>query len=465
MAPSTKKTKGEVLWREAWLATPFFGIVESSAEKLVIRCDDVSAEYGEDPEVLNDGRTVFVTPGDQVSFGVVARDKQAPIAVNVWRTGERKKKEKRKKAGDVAMDSYFDAWEEEEDQGKTKNKKPSYSYRWDGRANLPEELQGDLMGVVRSQSAGSGNYWLDCEEVFAVYERDVCIVSHQMPRGIGVGDCIKFKITAPRNDNASPLAESIKKAHGDKAEGLLLKFKRMKGKGKGKGKDKGKGKGMRQAWNKETMRMLGIVKKKSVATGRHYVLCQDISDVYGVEAQIPEHELPDDVKVGDRISFDALEPEEGIKGTPLACNIRKVGTAGGKKRMPVVDDDDDGEEGEYADGEEAEIGDEVAEDEDDGEEVTVGKDELAEAEAAERLEFAAEEGDDEEVEAAPKKKKRKRTVEDPESLEGWIEMQDVIFAGEKPLKKGWIRIRSKSKGLVYYYNKETGESTGQAPLK
>merc|ERR1719401_1690392 len=77
--------------------------------------------------------------------------------------------------------------------------------------------------------------------------------------------------------------------------------------------------------------MTGIVKKKSVLTGRHFVFCQDISDVYGKDVQIPMEEEPDGVTLqcGDRISFEVDEPEEGSDVTPLARNVRVIQTRGG----------------------------------------------------------------------------------------------------------------------------------------
>mmetsp|Transcript_48810 Transcript_48810/g.85154 ORF Transcript_48810/g.85154 Transcript_48810/m.85154 type:complete len:320 (-) Transcript_48810:34-993(-) len=233
MAPARKKSKGAALWREAWEATPHSGMVELSAaeDRLVIRCDTVSAEYGKDAEILDDGRTVTVAPGDHVAFGVIARDGLAPVAVNVWRAPLKKKKRKAREAleQDMVEDSGFDfsSWAGPEGEKRRR------------REALPEALAGELLAVIRNQSASSGNYWLESEEVFAEYQRDACVLFHTMPRGIGVGDAIYFEVSAPQNDYASPLAENIRKATGDAAEALMLKFKR-KGKGKGKGKKGGK---------------------------------------------------------------------------------------------------------------------------------------------------------------------------------------------------------------------------------
>mmetsp|Transcript_72807 Transcript_72807/g.210789 ORF Transcript_72807/g.210789 Transcript_72807/m.210789 type:complete len:86 (+) Transcript_72807:1289-1546(+) len=52
---------------------------------------------------------------------------------------------------------------------------------------------------------------------------------------------------------------------------------------------------------------------------------------------------------------------------------------------------------------------------------------------------------------------------EPDTPEEWQELQDEMFPGMPPLLPGWIRIRSKSKGLVYYYNMETGASSAKEP--
>jgi len=76
-------------------------------------------------------------------------------------------------------------------------------------------------------------------------------------------------------------------------------------------------------------------------SGRHFVLCQDISDVYGKDCQIPEDEIPEGVelKCGDRISFEADEPDEGIERCPLARNIKLL-----TKRTNAAGDGDDEDE-------------------------------------------------------------------------------------------------------------------------
>merc|ERR1712039_639928 len=83
-------------------------------------------------------------------------------------------------------------------------------------------------------------------------------------------------------------------------------------------------------------------------TGAHWILCQDISDVYGVDAQIPVEEIPDGLKIGDRISFDVDEPPVGHRGTPLARNVRRLaaGLPGAAKKTAAVFGDGEDEDGE-----------------------------------------------------------------------------------------------------------------------
>merc|ERR1712062_366452 len=51
----------------------------------------------------------------------------------------------------------------------------------------------------------------------------------------------------------------------------------------------------------------------------------------------------------------------------------------------------------------------------------------------------------------------------PESVDGWVKAQHRLFSGLSKLPKGWIRMRSKSKGLIYFYNVDTGASSGTEP--
>lgn len=56
-------------------------------------------------------------------------------------------------------------------------------------------------------------------------------------------------------------------------------------------------------------------------------------------------------------------------------------------------------------------------------------------------------------------------VADPATPAEWAAKQHLLFAGMPELRKGWIRIRSKSKGDLFYYNTTTGESVYEEPLK
>merc|ERR1712060_972448 len=56
----------------------------------------------------------------------------------------------------------------------------------------------------------------------------------------------------------------------------------------------------------------------------------------------------------------------------------------------------------------------------------------------------------------PEKDKPLAFVDDPATPEEWAAKQHLLFAGMPELKKGWIRIRSKSKGHLFYYNIATG---------
>ena len=51
----------------------------------------------------------------------------------------------------------------------------------------------------------------------------------------------------------------------------------------------------------------------------------------------------------------------------------------------------------------------------------------------------------------------------PESLTDWIEQQDKFFGQLRKLPANWIRICSRPKGTVYFYNTESGESARSEP--
>lgn len=235
------------------------------------------------------------------------------------------------------------------------------------------------------------------------------------------------------------------------------------------------------------MRMVGIVKKKSLNTGRHFVSCQDISDVYGRDAQIPLEEMLPDLGFGDRISFEVDEPGEGFSGTLCARNIKKLGveTSNRRKGRDEMGDGEDeefsGDDNAAAEEEEPEESTEQAAWQDEGEELEevaepearpASRDEqdldselqtlsdtLGELVAAEREEISAL------TRSAMTKLAASAPTEDPDTTQGWIKHQDTIFAGLPKLPKDWIRIRSKSKGLVYFYNTRLGKSSGEEPTE
>merc|ERR1712107_770996 len=119
-------------------------------------------------------------------------------------------------------------------------------------------------------------------------------------------------------------------------------------------------------------------------------------------------------------------------------------------------------------------------------ESTVLQEDIDDAEVSERLEAelailnAIEAGDENIAIAKENHKAQKKSadrnrcgvlavtptpLQDPDTVEEWIALQDAIFGSLPPLPKGWIRIRSKSRGLVYFYNTKTGESTPEMPKR
>lgn len=472
MAPLVKATKADAVWRETWVPTPYSGEVdiakddETSAEHLVIRCAEVVEEFGSDARILNDGRTVGVAVGDQVLFGAVKRLGRAPIAVNIWRKPKKRKKRDVEAEDDRVAGTQGDGNEDNWQEARLKK-----SFRQDPDVQcqddytvLPTSLTGDLVGVVRNQSPRTGDYFIECHKIFKHYEKDAKIRMHEMPREITIGCAIVFQLDPPVNENNAPRATNIRRADDTVDAQDILQQARMRKGGKGLGKAPQRFGGI--------MRMVGLVKRPSPRTGRHFIFCQDISDVYGQDAQIPVDEIPaDGLKVGDRISFDVEEPPEGHTGIPFARNVVIVGATGKAKPVIKQDPDDDLGDGEDDCDEDMQL-EEMNDDEADlaeEKELVVDKAEIDEFEAENRAEAAIAKQMAAERSYIAKKntptKQSSSSEGDPKTTDGWIAAQERLFGDQPKLKPGWIRIRSKSTGKLYFYNTNTGESAADPPLR
>mmetsp|Transcript_25861 Transcript_25861/g.60236 ORF Transcript_25861/g.60236 Transcript_25861/m.60236 type:complete len:258 (+) Transcript_25861:58-831(+) len=53
----------------------------------------------------------------------------------------------------------------------------------------------------------------------------------------------------------------------------------------------------------------------------------------------------------------------------------------------------------------------------------------------------------------------------PTSVDGWVAAQKRLFGHMDPLPAGWIRMVSKSRNVIYFYNVRTGESSGEVPTR
>jgi len=107
-----------------------------------------------------------------------------------------------------------------------------------------------------------------------------------------------------------PAGEAAGKASG-KGVG---NWKGQQAKGKGKGASPGKGKS-------ETF--FGLVHQVGEKTGNMLVKSWKVSERYGQEAMIPKLANPAGAVLGDKISFEVLEREDGAR--PLAVNIQVRG--------------------------------------------------------------------------------------------------------------------------------------------
>eukprot|EP00434_Breviolum_minutum_P035396 symbB.v1.2.031333.t1/scaffold3624.1/size53936/3 len=171
------------------------------------------------------------------------------------------------------------------------------------------------------------------------------------------------------------------------------------------------------------IRMLGSVQKPG-ANGRFSVFCQDISDVYGRDAEIPPEHAPSTLQVGDRISFTVQELEGTMTNSgPIWAKDVQVLGSGSLSKPPALGD---GEDLEGAD--ELELKDDGGET-DEGEDVAL---EVLDDAFADELQDAK--------------------AKMPNTPEEWQAAQSRFFSGRPKLRPHWIRIRSKSTGKVYFYN-------------
>eukprot|EP00929_Paragymnodinium_shiwhaense_P100749 TRINITY_DN632_c4_g1_i1.p1 TRINITY_DN632_c4_g1~~TRINITY_DN632_c4_g1_i1.p1 ORF type:complete len:585 (+),score=144.82 TRINITY_DN632_c4_g1_i1:135-1889(+) len=497
---------GEAAWRDAWEASTFLGEValeadeKSGGEKLIISCSEVVTEHGRQALIVDDGRTVGISVGDRVAFGVIAPSgkQRSPVAVNVWRVPKKRK----------VVDAEAKQWEEwgslggdfnyaQDVGGKKAKKEAALTGK---KVASADPTQSEQSGVVKSQSNNSGNYFVQCAASEARWGRDVTIRYYDMPPGVGVGDAVRFWLQAPTHVDYAPTAYDVHMIQGEEAEAIkqqaMEERRAAKGKGKGKGGSKGYTPSFGLASRGPSVAMTGIVKKKSANTGRHFIFCQDISDVYGADAQIPNEELElldAELKCGDRISFEIDEIEPGSKPYPLARNIKVLGRGGsasaGGSRAKIASASGFGlsaaslGDGEDADGEIDDLEDipepedeEPAEvDEprvtaedgelDDDDRLEAGEEaEVTKKQSASTASTKAKGPPEDAPSVAPQAKPEAPVPEKmPTTMEEWKAAQSRLFGHLPKLPEGWIRMKSKSKGLLYFYNWQTGESSKDAP--
>merc|ERR1711879_1115600 len=89
----------------------------------------------------------------------------------------------------------------------------------------------------------------------------------------------------------------------------------------------------------------------------------------------------------------------------------------------------------------------------------MGKKALDEEEEAGRLEA----GESSAAAGGNESEEEEDEVQEPKTLDEWIKAQQRLFSGLSRLPKGWIRLRSKSTGLIYFYNVTSGQSSPTEP--
>eukprot|EP00927_Polykrikos_kofoidii_P016675 TRINITY_DN17555_c0_g1_i2.p1 TRINITY_DN17555_c0_g1~~TRINITY_DN17555_c0_g1_i2.p1 ORF type:complete len:354 (-),score=76.22 TRINITY_DN17555_c0_g1_i2:48-1109(-) len=142
-------------------------------------------------------------------------------------------------------------------------------------------------------------YVIECAEVMTWYGVDARMPADLKPEGVELGDPIVFGVKETKS--GKPLVEWAE-AEGD---------------------DAGGGGAKRPA--EEEVTYTGVVEKQSVKTPvMYFIKCAEVDEWYGSQAKISEEEMPEDVDVGDTITFTLMETE---KGFPRAVKVQKVRSA------------------------------------------------------------------------------------------------------------------------------------------
>jgi len=221
-------------------------------------------------------------------------------------------------------------------------------------------------GVVKSFSEKSGYGFVECDETFREYKRDVYMPGHiAQATGCRVDEEVVFYI-AINNDGMPVVKEMSRSARqsgsgkkgGGKAGGPLLLFgggkggKDTKDGGKFGGKASkayepqrqaapgqlpsrggGKGKAMEAPVEEEddgTEAFLGRVKSFNAKNGYGFVECEATDELYGHDIQIPKG-VSNGLKAGDEVGFKIDFNSEGM---PVCCKIWQANDGPGPKARP-----------------------------------------------------------------------------------------------------------------------------------
>ncbi|CAK9112514.1 unnamed protein product [Durusdinium trenchii] len=164
------------------------------------------------------------------------------------------------------------------------------------------------------------------------------------------------------------------------------------------------------------LRMLGWAKANK---GHYRILCKDLFELYGRDAEIAPEEVPSDLRSGDWISFLVEEPQTSSDALS-ATDIQVLS----KPPAPVP------------------MG--------DGEDLDAKQLKLSREPALESL-------------GADSSAPSREDTQDLRTPEEWAGAQERLFGHLPALPPKWIRIVGKSTGKVFFYNMITGESTSSAP--
>lgn len=167
-------------------------------------------------------------------------------------------------------------------------------------------------GKVKKQSVKDpSKFIIECQAVQGWYNSEARMPAQQKPEDVEVGDLIKFKVTETRAGfpitswvEGMPSTKEVKSAVVKVVAGKTIEVKDTRGDALDSVK--------RKIEVTDTL-YVGKVKCQSKTVSSMYIVdCGPITEWYGAEVKMSKQVKPDDVDVGDWITFTISESSAGL---------------------------------------------------------------------------------------------------------------------------------------------------------